>query len=126
MRPRPTQRQAFGHALRGIGRLLRTQPHARFHAVATVAVLALGAVLHLSAWRWAALVGAIGLVVVAEALNTAIEFTVDLASPDWHDTARDAKDIAAGAVLLAAVAAAALGALAFAQPLHALWLSTNW
>ncbi len=121
-RARPTRLQAFGHALRGVARLLRTQPHARFHAVATVAVVALGALLHLNASRWAALVGAIALVLVAEALNTALEFAVDLASPEWHALARDAKDVAAGAVLLAALAAVVLGALVFAQPLHAWWL----
>ena len=125
LRPRPTRLQAFGHALRGIVRLLRTQPHARFHALATAAVVALGLALHLDGWRWAALIGAIALVLVAEALNTALEFAVDLASPDWQETARDAKDVAAGAVLLASVAALALGALAFAQPLHTLWLSTK-
>ena len=124
-RARPTRLQAFGHALRGVACLVRTQPHARFHVVAATAVVALGAALHLSAWRWAALIGAIALVLVAEALNTAIEFAVDLASPEWHETARDAKDVAAGAVLLAAVAAVVLGALAFAQPLHALWQSAG-
>jgi diacylglycerol kinase (ATP) len=125
VRSRPTRLQAFGHALRGVARLLRTQPHARFHALATVVVVALGVVLNLSTWRWAAVVGAIALVVVAEALNTAVEFAVDLASPDWHELARDAKDVAAGAVLLASIAAVVLGVLAFAQPLHALWLLTN-
>jgi diacylglycerol kinase (ATP) len=126
VRSRPTRLQAFGHALRGLWVLLRSQPHARFHALATVVVVALGALLNLSAWRWAAVVGAIALVVVAEALNTAVEFAVDLASPDWHELARDAKDVAAGAVLLASIAAVVLGMLAFAQPLHALWLSTSW
>ena len=123
---RPTRLQAFGHALRGVWLLLRTQPHARFHLAAGLAVVALGLALRIDGWRWAAAIGAIGLVVAAEALNTAVEFVVDLASPEWNELARDAKDVAAGAVLLASLAAAALGALAFAEPLLRLWRSTSW
>ncbi len=115
-RPRGRLR-AFTDAARGLRVLLATQPHARFHAVASAAALLLGAVLHLSAWRWAAVLAAIALVVVAEALNTAVEFAVDLASPQWHERARDAKDVAAAAVLLASLAALALGLLAFGEPL---------
>ena len=117
MKARPTRLQAFGHALRGVALLVRTQPHARFHLMASVAVVALGLVLHLSSWRWAAALAAIGLVVVAEALNTALEYAVDLASPQWHALARDAKDVAAGAVLLASLVALVLGLLAFTAPL---------
>ena len=97
--------------------LLASQPHARFHAAAGLLAIFLGAALHLSAWRWAAVLTSIALVIVAEALNTAVEFAVDLASPQWHERARDAKDVAAAAVLLASLAALALGLLAFAKPL---------
>ena len=118
--PAPARRRgrlrAFADALRG-WRVLLGQPHARFHLAAALLALALAAWLQLSAWRWAAVLGAIGLVGVAEALNTALECAVDIASPGWHELARDAKDVAAGAVLLASVVAAALGALAFGEPL---------
>lgn len=109
--------KAFADAIRGLSVLLATQPHARFHAVAGLAAIVVGAALRLSAWRWAAVLTAIALVIVAEALNTALEFAVDLASPQWQERARDAKDVAAAAVLLASLAALALGLLAFAQPL---------
>ncbi len=115
--PRRGRLRAFADAVRGLRVLLATQPHARFHLAAALLALALAAWLRLSAWRWAAVLAAIGLVGVAEALNTALEYAVDIASPGWHERARDAKDVAAGAVLLASVVAAALGASAFMGPL---------
>lgn len=59
------------------------------------------------------LILASGLVLVAEAFNTAIEIDMDLTSPDHHPYARDTKDVAAGAVLIAAVVAAVVGILVF-------------
>ena len=102
---------SFGHALRGIVRLLQTQANARIHLMASTGVVGLGLWLPLTRTDWALLVLAMGGVWVAEALNTALETVVDLASPEWHALARDAKDIAAGAVLLATVAAVAVGLL---------------
>jgi diacylglycerol kinase (ATP) len=64
-----------------------------------------------SSWAWIVL--AIGSVWTAEALNTAFEFLTDVASPDFHPLAEKAKDVAAGAVLLAAIGAAVIGALVF-------------
>lgn len=66
-----------------------------------------------SALEWAALAMAIALVMAAEALNTAIEHVVDLASPEWHPLARDAKDVAAAAVLICSIGAAVVGLLVF-------------
>jgi diacylglycerol kinase len=62
--------------------------------------LYLGYILKISNIEWVLIVLAIGLVIVAEAFNTAIEVDIDLTSPDYHPYARDTKDIAAGAVLL--------------------------
>lgn len=107
---RSVSRQAsFGHAIRGIGRLLLTQTNARIHACAALSVMAAAWWLRVSPVEWSVLFLAIGLVFCAEGLNTAIEFVVDLVSPQWHALARDAKDVAAGAVLLASLAAAASG-----------------
>jgi len=110
---------SFRHALRGIGRLLKTQANARIHLAASSAVVALGLWLPLTRTDWALLVLAMGGVWVAEAFNTALETLVDLVSPEWHSLARDAKDIAAGAVLLATLAAVALGLLVLAPALAA-------
>lgn len=104
---------SFGHALRGVKTLLVTQPNARIHLVAACAVTVLGWSLRLSALEWAVIALTVGMVIGAEALNTAIEFVVDLASPEWHALARDAKDVAAAAVLLGSLAAVVVGAIIF-------------
>jgi len=78
------RRRSFGHAFRGLKVLLQTQHNARIHALATVLVVAAGALLRLSPAEWALIVLAIVCVWSTEALNTAIEFLVDLASPALH------------------------------------------
>ena len=105
--------RSFGHAFRGLKFLLQTEHNARIHAAATVLVVAAGALLRLSAVEWALIVFAIAGVWTAEALNTAIEFLVDLASPAPHPLAGKAKDVAAGAVLIAAIGSAVIGGFVF-------------
>jgi len=104
---------SFRYAIAGLRYLLKTQPNARIHLLATVAVILLGFWLEVSNTEWAILALAVGLVFSAEAFNTAIESIVDLVSPDVHPLAGIAKDVAAGAVLLAAIAAAVTGLLVF-------------
>jgi diacylglycerol kinase (ATP) len=91
--------------------MLRTQHNAWLHAVATVAVIAVGVAVRLSVSEWCWIVLAITSVWTAEALNTAFEFLTDVASPDFHPIAEKAKDVAAGAVLLAACGAAVIGVM---------------
>ena len=74
-------------------------------------MLVVGAFLRLPPFAWALVVVAIALVLVAELFNSALEAVVDLASPDDHPLAKQAKDISAGAVLVAAAAAVAIGLL---------------
>ena len=105
--------RSFGFAIRGIGILLRTQANARIHLAATIVVVAAGFLGKLSWGEWSAIVAAVGLVWTAEGLNTAIEAVVDLVSPEYHALAGRAKDVAAGAVLCAAIAAAIIGVLIF-------------
>lgn len=114
--------RAFLAAGRGLGRLVREEPHARFHLGATVAVIAAGVICRLAVGEWCAVVAAVALVWTAEALNAAIERAVDLASPDVHPLAAAAKDFAAAAVLAAAAGAAAVG-LAVFSPKVAGWLA---
>ncbi|MBK5104308.1 MAG: diacylglycerol kinase family protein [Burkholderiales bacterium] len=116
--------RSFGHALRGIGILLQTQQNARIHAVATVLVVAAGAVFRISPAEWALIVTAILCVWVAEAINTSIEFLVDLASPEPHPLAGKAKDVAAGAVLAAAIGSALIGGLVFGPHLMRMMLES--
>jgi diacylglycerol kinase (ATP) len=100
-------------ALNGIAIMVRTQHNAWIHAAATVVVVSTGVALGISnaEWRW--LILAIVSVWTAEALNTALEFLADVASPAFHPLAGKAKDVAAGAVLISAVGAACIGAAIF-------------
>ena len=100
-------------ALRGVRAMMGSQHNAWIHAAATVTVVATGLIVGLSASSWACIVLATGSVWTAEALNTACEFLTDVASPDFHPLAEKAKDVAAGAVLLAAIEAVIVGGLVF-------------
>ena len=112
--------RSISYAFRGIGILLRTQANARIHAVATLLVVAAGFWFRISRGEWCAVIAVIGLVWTAEGLNTALEAVVDLVSPEQHPLAGRAKDVAAGAVLCAAIAALAIGFLIFGSRLLAL------
>lgn len=104
---------SFGYAFEGLAVMLRTQPNAWIHSSATLVVVGLGAWFDLPREDWVLLVVAITVVWLAEALNTGIEFLADAAVPDPHHLIKHAKDVAAGAVLLASVGAAVIGALVF-------------
>jgi diacylglycerol kinase (ATP) len=103
--------RSFHYAIRCILRMVRCQHNAWIHTAATLAVLGAGLFLQLSRADWCWIILAISIVWTAEALNTAFEFLADAASPDFHPLVRDAKDVAAGAVLITAVAAAVIGAI---------------
>ena len=104
---------SFAHAGRGVWSALRAEVHMRLHALATAVVLGAGLYYRLGRLEWALVALAVAGVWTAELLNTAIEALTDLASPGWHPLAGKAKDIAAGAALLAALGALVVGALVF-------------
>lgn len=114
--------QSFAAAARGLAELLAREPNAWIHAAATLAVLALAAFLGLDAAGWCWIVLAVALVWIAEGLNTALEALADAVAPGRDPVVGRAKDAAAGAVLVAALAAAAIGALVLGPPLWA-WLA---
>ena len=105
--------RSLRHAIRGLLLMVRCQHNAWIHAAATVLVLAFAFLFRISAPDWCWIILAISIVWTAEALNTAFEFLADAASPAFHPLVRDAKDVAAGAVLLTAIAAAVIGAIVF-------------
>ena len=107
--------RSFVYAGRGIWFCIRHERNFRIHMVAAAYVLIFAPYFSLTRGEWAALLAIIGLVTAAEAVNTAVEQTVNLAAPGRRTRARVAKDAAAGAVLLCAVAAAAAGVLLFAR-----------
>lgn len=100
-------------AVAGLRVLLTTQANARLHLAATVVVIGLAALAGLTGTEWALLVFAIAGVWTAEAMNTGIEFLCDVASPGPHPLIRQAKDVAAAAVLVSAMAAMAVGLIVF-------------
>lgn len=108
---------AFRHAFRGWWVVIRTQRNAWIHALATLSVLVLGLVLRIGWSDWAVLLLAIGLVWLAEFLNTALEAVVDLASPEIHPLARVGKDVGAAGVLIAAAVAILVGLMVLGPPL---------
>jgi len=114
--------RSIRYAITGMIRMIRCQHNAWIHAAATVAVIALGVLLQLSRSEWCWIVLAIAIVWTAEALNTAFEFLADAASPNFHPVVKDAKDVAAGAVLITAIAAVIIGLIIFVPHICALIL----
>jgi diacylglycerol kinase len=105
--------KSFGFAIDGIVAFLRSEPHARIHAVATVIVVAAGCWFGLNGTQWIALLLVMGLVWITEMLNTVIEKIMDHLSPDYHPRIKWIKDVAAGAVLIAALIALITGCIIF-------------
>lgn len=103
--------KSFGYAFSGLGLLLKAEHNAWIHLAATLVVIAVSFALGISVsdWRW--IIVAIALVWSAEAFNTAIEGLCDIVSPGFDERIRVAKDVAAGGVLVFALAAALIGAL---------------
>lgn len=111
---------SFGYAFAGIWSMLRYQRNAQIHVLITTVVVIFGILLRLRVDEWIVLLLCVALVLSLEAMNTALEAVVDLASPQYHPLAKQAKDIAAGAVLIAAICAAIIGCIVFVPKLLAL------
>lgn len=95
--------KSFGYAGKGIIVLFQSQVNAQIHLVAIVLISALGVYLKLAALEWCVIAICMAIVLLAEALNTALEFLVDLVSPEYHPLAGKVKDVAAGGVLLSVI-----------------------
>ncbi len=108
---------SFNYAIEGIVYTLRTQRNMRLHALAATIVLSSGIVLGVSRLEMIALIFAISLVLTAELVNTALEATVDIAIDRFDPMAKIAKDVAAGAVLIASVGAVGVGYVVFFERL---------
>ncbi|MFC4599362.1 diacylglycerol kinase family protein [Cohnella hongkongensis] len=114
---RSREARAFRSAWAGLAEALRTERHFRFHAAAAAIVVGLGLWLDVSRQDWLWLLLAIAGVWAAELINTAVERAVDRISTDVHPLAKSAKDSAAGAVLVTAMFAVAVGAFVLGPPL---------
>lgn len=104
---------SFRYAARGLATMLSSQHNARIHGLATIVAVLLGLGLDIRPGEWAAVALAIVAVWTAEALNTAFEALCDVASPEFHPLVERAKDVAAAAVLIAALGAVAVACLVF-------------
>ncbi len=105
--------RSFRYAFSGLAVLLRETHNARIHLAATLLVLGLAEYFNVSRQEWLVLLLAIGLVWLAEALNSALEYLADAAVPEQHELVRKSKDVAAAGVLIASFIAAVVGLSVF-------------
>jgi diacylglycerol kinase (ATP) len=118
MRRRPSVLESFNFAFEGIIHVLRTQRNMRIHFAIAFAVLVAAFAAGVTRFELMALILAIAFVLIAEMVNTAVEHTIDVATTSFDPMAKLAKDIAAGAVLIASGTAVAIGYLVFARRLQ--------
>jgi diacylglycerol kinase (ATP) len=114
MKPRPSVFESFNFAIEGVIHVLRTQRNMRIHFAIAVGVIVAAVAVGVSRLELILLLLSIAFVLVAEMINTAIEGAIDAATTSFDPMAKLAKDIAAGAVLIASVNAVAVGYLVFA------------
>ncbi|MUK87094.1 diacylglycerol kinase [Ornithinibacillus sp. L9] len=106
-------RIGFSYACNGIKEVFKSEINFRLHIISTIIVISAGLLFQLSPIEWAFIFFCIGIVLVAELLNSAIEKAMDYIKPEIHPTAKVIKDISAGAVLIAAITAAIIGTIIF-------------
>ena len=110
--PRPLT-ESFRDGFRGIFYLFQTQRNARIHSAVALVVVGAGLWLRLGPMEWVVLVLTISLVLAMEMVNTALEALADATVTSYHPLIKVAKDVAAGAVLVTAIGAVAVGLLVF-------------
>ncbi|MCK5601114.1 diacylglycerol kinase family protein [Candidatus Pacearchaeota archaeon] len=109
--------ESFRYAVAGFKDIVRTEHNALVHAVCTIVVLLTSVWLRVSSVEFAIILIVISLVWLAEAFNTVLEIVIDIVSPEYTDAAKRAKDIAAAAVLFAAIGAFMIGVIVLGPPL---------
>ena len=105
--------KSFYYALSGIVYAVKTQRNMKIHLLALISVAAVGFWLELSLLEWSIILIAAGIVIICEMLNTAMEALVDIKTQSHHSLAKTAKDVAAGAVLVASILSVIIGVLIF-------------
>ncbi|MBU5265891.1 diacylglycerol kinase family protein [Virgibacillus proomii] len=103
----------FAYAWQGILFVIRNERNFRLHLLAAVIVIFIGTLLHLSMLEWVVIIVAIANVLITEMINSALEAIMDYLSLEFHPAIKQIKDMAAGAVLIAAIAAAVIGCIIF-------------
>ncbi len=105
--------KSFRYAFEGLIALFREEPNARIQILAAILAIAAGKILEISKTEWMAMFLAIGMVVAAEAFNSALENLSDFVSPEKKPQIKKAKDLAAAAVLISAITALIIGIVIF-------------
>lgn len=105
--------RSFGYAFAGLKTLFREEHNAWIHALAAALVITFGFLFRISEGEWIAVAAAVGMVIAAEAFNSAIERLADVVHPEKDSRIKAVKDLSAGAVLACAIAAAAIGVIVF-------------
>lgn len=118
--------QSFSFAADGVLHVLRTQRNMRIHFLVAAGILVLAGVLHLSREEIILLLISISFVLITEILNTTVEIIVDMITNTYHPLARAAKNVAAGAVLVAAVNSVVVGWLVFADKVRLVVTAMGW
>ena len=113
--------RSFGYAFSGIRTLLHDEHNSRIHLFAMACVVACGFLLDISSMEWCVVALCCGGVLMAEAMNSAVEAIADLVSPEFHPLIKKAKDVGAAGVLMMAIAAATAGLIIFLPKVVGLW-----
>ena len=114
---------SFGYACQGLGHVVRTQPNFRIHLGLTVVVIGASIWLGLARWEWVAILLTVGIMLITETLNTALEASVDAwTEGQRHPGARIAKDVAAAACMISATLAVVMAGVIFGPKLWVLWM----
>ncbi|WP_445490352.1 diacylglycerol kinase family protein [Niallia sp. 03133] len=117
-----SQLSSFRLALSGILSAIKKERNLKIHLIISMIVLALGCYYQVSAVEWLFLSIAVGFVIAMELMNTALERVVDLVTKEYHPLAKQAKDIAAGAVFIAAILSLVIGFIIFFPKIFPNWL----
>ncbi|SET61282.1 undecaprenol kinase/diacylglycerol kinase (ATP) [Oceanobacillus limi] len=115
------RRIGFSFAWNGIKEVFLSEFNFRLHTISALFVLLTGFYFRLATLEWAFIILSIGMVLITETMNTAIEKMVDYMKPEIHPTAKVIKDIAAGSVLLATITAGLIGLVIFIPKVIELW-----
>ena len=110
--------QSFSFAITGIITMFKEEPNARIHVGITILVVALGVFLKVALLEWVLLTIAIGMVVSAEAFNTAIECLSDAVTKEQNNHIKKAKDLAAAGVLICATTSVIIGGIVFLPKIY--------
>ena len=111
--PMKSIKKTFFNAFRGLWYFLKNEPNNRVHLPIAALAVSGGWYFHIAPFEWLAIILCIGMVLAAEAFNSALEHLGDVAEPGPHEGIRKAKDISAGAVLIAAITSVVVAVLIF-------------